>query len=324
MSSTRTRIGLPDAHLILGETVFTPKTAVLLRRTAQYRIITTSEVDAYEHPLSAAEAEVFGFNRVRSVGDKFQGSAREAAKLSIPDAVVKEFGSVAEVLDSLPAEDPDVSDRPDSGRTPEEECNVRVRAFLYAASRESDNDFHLIVGDQGDAARMMTMEVSGLPSANAASFAQLKSARDAYKRFFADQLPGFGYDHYDPPIPVEIQGALFYDATHAGSRRGRQTCGRTCRGFGRSIRSPRSRSNRSDGIIMADDLSKRSEPAAGRASGARRPTLPDEQSVVAEKRLVSPKGRRYRILRTDERDAYEQSGRPDGEKGRQKDGRNSD
>ena len=69
------------------------------------------------------------------------------------------------MLDSLPAKDPDVSDGPDSDRTPEEERNVRVRAFLYAASRESDNDFHLIVGDEGDQAKMMTMEVSGLPSA---------------------------------------------------------------------------------------------------------------------------------------------------------------
>lgn len=33
--------------------------------------------------------------------------------------------------------------------------------------------------------------------------------------------------------------------------------------------------------------------------------LPQPEDVVAEATLVSPKGRRYRVLRTDERDAYE-------------------
>ena len=36
-----------------------------------------------------------------------------------------------------------------------------------------------------------------------------------------------------------------------------------------------------------------------------RPGLPDPSSVVAETVFVSPKGRRYRILRTDEKDAYD-------------------
>ena len=36
-----------------------------------------------------------------------------------------------------------------------------------------------------------------------------------------------------------------------------------------------------------------------------RPGLPDPSSVVAETAFVSPKGRRYRILRTDEKDAYD-------------------
>jgi len=40
-----------------------------------------------------------------------------------------------------------------------------------------------------------------------------------------------------------------------------------------------------------------------------RPGLPDPSSVVAETVFVSPKGRRYRILRTDEKDAYD---RPEG------------
>ena len=42
-----------------------------------------------------------------------------------------------------------------------------------------------------------------------------------------------------------------------------------------------------------------------------RPGLPDPSSVVAETVFVSPKGRRYRILRTDEKDAYDPPNRPE-------------
>ena len=42
-----------------------------------------------------------------------------------------------------------------------------------------------------------------------------------------------------------------------------------------------------------------------------RPGLPDPSSVVAETVFVSPKGRRYRILRTDEKDAYDPPERPE-------------
>jgi hypothetical protein len=37
----------------------------------------------------------------------------------------------------------------------------------------------------------------------------------------------------------------------------------------------------------------------------RRPGLPDKSSVVAVKTLTSPKGNRYRIIETDETDAYD-------------------
>jgi hypothetical protein len=70
----------------------------------------------------------------------------------------------------------------------------------------------------------MTMEVSGLPPAEADSFDTLKAARDAYKEFFGSDLPGTSYDFYDPPVPVEIGGSLFFDMSHAsGSRPGPQS-----------------------------------------------------------------------------------------------------
>lgn len=51
----------------------------------------------------------------------------------------------------------------------------------------------------------------------------------------------------------------------------------------------------------ADDEADGPEPAAG----TERPGLPDPATVVAEETVVSPKGRRYRILKTRQTDAYE-------------------
>ncbi len=98
---------------------------------------------------------------------------------------------------------------------------MHVTAFIYAASREADNDFHLIIGRDPKATPeiYMTMELSGLPPAGSASFTQLKAARDAFKKFFktdlGGKLPGLTYDFYDPPVPVQIDGSLFFDMTHA-------------------------------------------------------------------------------------------------------------
>jgi hypothetical protein len=43
----------------------------------------------------------------------------------------------------------------------------------------------------------------------------------------------------------------------------------------------------------------------GKASGKSRPGLPDASSIVSVKTFTSPKGRRYRIIETDEQDAYD-------------------
>jgi len=88
---------------------------------------------------------------------------------------------------------PKIPTGPTSGRVKEEERNVGVAAFLYAASREADNDFHLIVGrDHTLAPEMyMTMEVSGLPPKGNPTFdfKDLDSARRAFKKFFGTKLP---------------------------------------------------------------------------------------------------------------------------------------
>jgi len=160
-------------------------------------------------------------------GDNFGGTARKAAKLSISTATAENFKDVKDLVASLVpdakmiAHKPKITTTAASKRVKEEERNVHVTAFIYAASREADNDFHLIIGRDPKATPeiYMTMELSGLPPAGSASFTQLKAARDAFKKFFktdlGGKLPGLTYDFYDPPVPVQIDGSLFFDMTHA-------------------------------------------------------------------------------------------------------------
>jgi hypothetical protein len=193
-----------------------------------YNILRTDEVDAKDEPLTAAEratAIATTAAVIRNVGDDFVGTARKAAKLSISGASPETFDAVAALVATLPPKraminhDPEITDGADSGRAAEEERNVRMTAFLYAASREADNDFHLIVGNpQGQQEVYMTMEISGLPPSGADSHAQLSSARDSFKGFFGDKTPGTSYDFYDPPIPIRVEGSLFFDMSHAHGR----------------------------------------------------------------------------------------------------------
>src|SRR5439155_26570028 len=90
-----------------------------------------------------------------------------------------------------------------------------------AASREADNDFHLIIGraPAKSPEMYMTMEVSGLPPKTSPALGSLTAARDAFTSFFGGDLPGFSYDFYDPPIPVTIAGSLFFDINHSTGQR---------------------------------------------------------------------------------------------------------
>jgi hypothetical protein len=216
--------GTPAPKSVVGEDVLAP-TRVAATASAGapggqqlvYRILMTNQTDPYDPPVSEAEAASFA-----PAGDDFAGHDRKAAKLSFSNAATESFADLKDLVASL-VEDakmighhPRITTDETSGRTSEEERNVRVRAFLYAASRESDNDFHLILGRNPRSAPMyMTMEISGLPPHSSHPFNRIKHARDAYKQFFGSKLPGPSYHFYRPPIPVEIEGSLFFDITHA-------------------------------------------------------------------------------------------------------------
>ena len=51
--------------------------------------------------------------------------------------------------------------------------------------------------------------------------------------------------------------------------------------------------------------SQKSKGATESAEGKRRPGTPNKASVLSEKAFTSPKGKHYRIIKTDETDPYD-------------------
>jgi hypothetical protein len=156
-------------------------------------------------------------------GDQYQGTARTAAKLSVVSAPLESFATLSDLLDSLPADATmralNIPETADSTRVRQEQRLVTVTAYLYASSKESDDDFHCIVGsDLSAAARFMNVEVSGLPDTSSPFRVALTAARQEFKAFFTqnniEALPTEGYEKYNPPIPVKITGSLFFDVDH--------------------------------------------------------------------------------------------------------------
>lgn len=232
------RAGMPALDTVHSTKQFAP-----VPNGPTYNIISTTETDSYEKsapaknvpkllqstPSPSSAAVAAALKSKPPAGDNFGGTDRKAAKLSKGTGPTEPFSDLKDLIASLASESTMINHKPkiatnaNSGRVKEEERNVRVSAFLYAASREADNDFHMIIGRDHTATpeMYMTMELSGLPPKNAPTFADLNNARKAFKKFFGKNLPGMTYDFYDPPIPVQIEGSLFFDMTHAkGSRPG--------------------------------------------------------------------------------------------------------
>jgi len=227
------QVGMPALDSIHDDSVaFKPKG---VRST--YRILRTTETDTYEktdaalgfakalraQKTPATAAIKAAARKPPSTGDQFGGTDRKAAKLSVGSGKTEIFSDISKLIPTLPLHDAMAKLKiplgPTSGRVSQEQRNIRLTGFLYAASREGDNDFHLIVGRAPTASgppMFMTMESSGLPPNNNPAFAAINGARTSYKKFFGAKLPLAGYDYYSAnPIPVVIEGSLFWDATHS-------------------------------------------------------------------------------------------------------------
>jgi hypothetical protein len=105
-----------------------------------------------------------------------------------------------------------------SERVDEEEYNVTVTAYLYAAAKEADNDYHLVIGggsrstDQGK----VNVEISGLRPRGMGG-QELRDPREQFEQYCNDKwgrTPGRTYRFVDPPERVTISGSIFFDVDH--------------------------------------------------------------------------------------------------------------
>ena len=187
-----------------------------------YRAIPSGEKETYEAEQLAAEA--VSCTRWGSEGaDVFDGCARRTPKttmLPASDAAAEPFEDISALKATLQDDGemihhvPLIAHDADSERVAEEMRNVSVDAYLYAVAKESDRDFHLIVGDKDcDAsACFLNAEVSALPK-TAARRPPFETVREALVDMFGEE-PGEAYWQIDPPAPIHIEGTLFYDIDH--------------------------------------------------------------------------------------------------------------
>jgi len=158
----------------------------------------------------------------RCDSDNFDGSNRKGAKLSVSSSGLETFATLTSLISSL-ANANDMAAAISGSNAPritEEDRNVRVKkTWLYAYSRQTDEDFHVIVGNTKNpraTTKYFNIEISGLPPAGAATFNDILSSRNSFLTKATENLCKSGYFFYEKPLRVDVTGSLFYDKQHHG------------------------------------------------------------------------------------------------------------
>ena len=152
--------------------------------------------------------------------NNFTGSARATAKKSFSTSSYVNYPNIAGVRATLQTDNFMLSlgITNSSNRVTYENRNVSVTsAYLFAIARESDNDYHLIIGDTpANGGTLYNCESSGLPSTSSSSYAAISAVRTYLKSYFGTDFCGVtGYTRFTPPIATTmLKGSLFFDIDH--------------------------------------------------------------------------------------------------------------
>lgn len=162
----------------------------------------------------------------RCDSDNFDGSNRKDAKISISPASLQSYFTIRSLASTLPDKNlmADSITGTNSPRIPSENRNVRIKkTYLYAYSRQTDEDFHVIIGTtkkQTSTTRFFNVEISGLPPADHPAFDILKATRDSFFSNATEDLCTPGYFFYVNPLKIEVSGSLFFDKQHHNGKIG--------------------------------------------------------------------------------------------------------
>lgn len=194
---------------------------------------TTESPDTWGHTEREEEMAltIAPFNPLTGAGPadqikaKFRGKHRKYSKTHISDSDIESFDDLEALLETLPSEDdmrdhdPEITKDLNSHRATEENRNVSVPTFICAIKYEADQDWHIIGAAENDCdtGPFFNYEISGLPGNNAFAFDTLLEVRNSFAGILDNDLPGPGsYRKFEnTPIPVIIEGSLFYDIDHS-------------------------------------------------------------------------------------------------------------
>jgi hypothetical protein len=172
---------------------------------------------------NSAELGTEGYIHSDVYMNPFLGVSRAAAKTGVSPSKTEIFSQVGGVLKTLK---PDAEMRKmgigeSSPRIEIENRNVYIRdAYIFSIKKESDGDFHIIIGDvlaDGTKVNMMNAEISGLPrDTTTYNFKVLRKSRSQLFGQFPELFGRTSKKTFlQPPYPhIAIRGSLFFDTHH--------------------------------------------------------------------------------------------------------------
>ena len=155
----------------------------------------------------------------------FDGKRRADAKTTISTGTLKIYRTVRHFLTAFADLHPD-ADMPaiidgSSGRVPLEDFNATIKkAWLFCYAKESDEDFHLVIGNtrniNASGNRFIIVEVGGLPKTGEAR-ANLAQVQKDFFDIIGGVVCSGGYIWFNKgkdPIPITVSGSIYWDTEH--------------------------------------------------------------------------------------------------------------
>jgi hypothetical protein len=163
--------------------------------------------------------------RAATQSDVFNGAFRPEAKTSYATRKTEKLTQVDTLMRSLPTDmqmtqmHPELvtKDKNHQNHEPRidlETRNVTVKAWLYWVGHQTDNDFHLVLGNTSELTSttvFMNSEVSGLPPARPTQ-PPFMDLRRKLRQLIADNANKKGA--FVTPVPTQIKGSLLWDGEH--------------------------------------------------------------------------------------------------------------
>lgn len=156
---------------------------------------------------------------------EFDGKKRSDAKTSISNGALKTYRTVKHFLEDFADKHPDKDMKAvvgnSNGRVQLEDFNAVIKkAWLFCYAKESDEDFHLVIGNtrNKNAAgnRFIIVEIGGLPKSGTAINTLSKVQQDFFALIGGSVCSGgyIWFDEGNAPRKISVKGSIYWDTEH--------------------------------------------------------------------------------------------------------------